>query len=84
VEYRAVIALSAQDMQKAALHGVEFIKDNPRLLYVRAVHERNSRMTDAITFYPVTIAQVAWKEAGMESGPFEKSSIAGRTTDQAP
>jgi hypothetical protein len=49
VEYRAVIALAAQDMQKAALQGAAFIKDNPRLLYVRAVHERDSRMTDAIT-----------------------------------
>lgn len=58
VEYRAVITLAAQDMQKAALHGVEFIKDNPRLLYVRAVHERNFQVTDAITLYPGTITQV--------------------------
>ncbi len=61
VEYRAVITLAAQDMQEAALHGVEFIKDNPRLLYVRAVHERNFQMTDAITLYPGTIAQVVYE-----------------------
>ena len=41
VECRAVITLAAQDMQQAALHGVEAIKDNPHLIYVRAVHERN-------------------------------------------
>jgi hypothetical protein len=41
VEYRAVITLAAQDMQKAALHGAAVIKDNPHLIYVRAVHERN-------------------------------------------
>ncbi len=58
VEYRAVITLAAQDMQKAALHGVEFIKDNPHLIYVRDVHERNLEMTDAIILYPGTIAQV--------------------------
>src|SRR6266481_555447 len=41
VECRAVITLAAQDMQKAALLGAAVIKDNPRLIYVRAVHERN-------------------------------------------
>ena len=41
VEYGAVITLAAQDMQKAALHGAAVIKDNPHLIYVRAVHERN-------------------------------------------
>jgi hypothetical protein len=41
VECRAVITLAAQDMQKAALHGAAVIKDNPHLIYVRAVHERN-------------------------------------------
>jgi hypothetical protein len=41
VEYRAVITLAAQDMQKAALQGAAAIKDNPHLIYVRAVHERN-------------------------------------------
>ena len=41
VERRAVITLAGQDMHKAALHGAAFIKDNPRLIYVRAVHERN-------------------------------------------
>ena len=42
VECGAVITLTAQDMQKAALHGAAAIKDNPHLIYVRAVHERNS------------------------------------------
>jgi hypothetical protein len=41
VEYRAVITLAAQDMQKAASHGAAVIKDSPHLIYVRAVHERN-------------------------------------------
>jgi 2-polyprenyl-6-methoxyphenol hydroxylase-like FAD-dependent oxidoreductase len=41
VECGAVITLAAQDMQKAALYGAEVIKDNPHLIYVRAVHERN-------------------------------------------
>ena len=41
VECGAVITLTAQDMQKAALHGAAAIKDNPHLIYVRAVHERN-------------------------------------------
>jgi hypothetical protein len=41
VECGAVITLAAQDMQKAALHGAALIKDNPHLIYVRAVHQRN-------------------------------------------
>ena len=41
VECGAVIRLTAQDMQKAALHGAALIKDNLHLIYVRAVHERN-------------------------------------------
>jgi hypothetical protein len=41
VECRAVIKLAAEDMQKAALYGAAVIKDNPDLIYVRAVHERN-------------------------------------------
>jgi hypothetical protein len=41
VECGAVITLTAQDMQKAALHGAAVIKDNLHLIYVRAVHERN-------------------------------------------
>ncbi len=41
VEYGAVITLAAQDMQKAALYGAAAIKDNPHLIYVRAVHKRN-------------------------------------------
>ena len=42
VEYRAVVTLAEVDMEKAALHGAALIKDNPHLVYVRAVHERNS------------------------------------------
>jgi hypothetical protein len=41
VECGAVITLAAQDMQKAALQVAAVIKDNPHLIYVRAVHERN-------------------------------------------
>jgi hypothetical protein len=40
VEYRAVITLAAEDMQKAAFYGAAVIKDNAHLIYVRAVHER--------------------------------------------
>jgi hypothetical protein len=45
VECRAVIKLAAEDMQKAALYGAAVIKDNPDLIYVRAVHERNFEPT---------------------------------------
>jgi hypothetical protein len=41
VEYRAVITLAAEDMQKAELYGAAVIKDNAHLIYVRAIHERN-------------------------------------------
>jgi hypothetical protein len=41
VECRAVITLAAEDMQKAALYGAAVIKDNPHLICVRSVHERN-------------------------------------------
>jgi hypothetical protein len=41
VECRAVITLAAQDMQQAALRGPAVIKDNPHLIYVRAVRERH-------------------------------------------
>ena len=41
VEYRAVITLAAEDMQKAELYGAAVIKDNVHLFYARAVHERN-------------------------------------------
>ena len=30
---------------------------------------------------PITPTSKSWKEAGTKSGPFEKSSLAGRTTD---
>ena len=45
VEYRAVITLAAEDMQRAALYGAAVIKDNAHLIYVRAVHERNVEPT---------------------------------------
>jgi hypothetical protein len=59
VECGAVITLTAQDMQKAALHGASAIKDNPHLIYVRAVHERN--------FEP------AWEDPGAKNS--QKDSI---------
>jgi hypothetical protein len=51
VECGAVITIAAQDMQKAALQGAAVIKDNLHLIYVRAVHERNSEPTweDSLT-----------------------------------
>ena len=42
VEYRAVVTLAEVNMERAAVHGAAFIKDNPHLVYVRAVDERNS------------------------------------------
>jgi hypothetical protein len=41
VECRTVVILAAQDMQKAALRGAAVIKDNPHLISVRVVPERN-------------------------------------------
>jgi hypothetical protein len=41
VEYRAVVTVVEQDMGKAALQGAALIKDNPHLICVRGVHERN-------------------------------------------
>jgi hypothetical protein len=41
VECGAVITLTAQDIEKAALHAAAVIKDNLHLIHVRAVHERN-------------------------------------------
>jgi hypothetical protein len=41
VECWAVITLAEQDMEKAGLRGAALIKDNPHLIYVRAVHERD-------------------------------------------
>jgi hypothetical protein len=41
VEFRAVITLAAQDMQKAALHGTGVIKNSPHLICVKSVRERN-------------------------------------------
>jgi len=41
VECWAVITLAEQDIEKAALRGAALIKDNPHLICVRAVHERD-------------------------------------------
>jgi hypothetical protein len=41
VECWAVITLAEHDMEKAALRGAALVMDNPHLIYVRAVHERN-------------------------------------------
>jgi hypothetical protein len=41
VEYRAVITLAAEDMQKATLYGAAAIKDNAHLICVKAVHEKS-------------------------------------------
>jgi hypothetical protein len=41
VECGAMVTLTAQDMQKAALHAAGLIKENLHLIYVKAVHERN-------------------------------------------
>jgi hypothetical protein len=41
VECLAVITLAEQDMATAALRGAALVKDNPHLISVRAVHERN-------------------------------------------
>jgi hypothetical protein len=46
VECRAVITLAAPDMQKAALQGAAVIKNNPHLIYVRAIHERERASED--------------------------------------
>ena len=41
VECLAVITVEEEDMETAALHGAALVKDNPHLISVRAVHERN-------------------------------------------
>jgi hypothetical protein len=41
VEYRAVITVEAQDMQKAASDGAAVIKENPHLILLRAAREIN-------------------------------------------
>jgi hypothetical protein len=41
VECLAVITLTEQDMATAAIHGAALVKDNPHLISVRAVRERN-------------------------------------------
>jgi hypothetical protein len=41
VEYRAVITVEADDLQKAALDAAAAIKENPDLILLRAAHEIN-------------------------------------------
>lgn len=41
VEYRAIFTLAAADMQEAVSQCGALIKDNPHLIHLRAVHERN-------------------------------------------
>jgi hypothetical protein len=41
VECRAVITLAEEDIAKAAYQGAAFIRKNPHLIQVRAVHERD-------------------------------------------
>ena len=43
VEYRAILTLAAQDMQKAASQGAAVIERHPHLFHLRAIHERNFR-----------------------------------------
>jgi hypothetical protein len=40
-EYRGVITLAAEDMQKATLYGAAVIKDNAHLICVKAAHEKS-------------------------------------------
>ena len=41
VECRAVIRVTAENMQNAALYGAAVIRDNTHLISVRAVHQKN-------------------------------------------
>jgi hypothetical protein len=45
VECRAVVTVSEQGLEKAALHAAALLKDNLDLFYVRAVHEMNFEPT---------------------------------------
>jgi hypothetical protein len=45
VECRAVITLAEEDIAKAAYQGAAFIRKNPHLIQVRAVHERDRGLT---------------------------------------
>jgi hypothetical protein len=58
VEYRAVITLAAENMQKAAFYGAAVIKDNAHLIYVRAVHERKLELARG----PQRIDQSSWED----------------------
>jgi len=70
VEYRAVITLAAQDMQKAALQGAAAIKDNPHLIYVRAVHERNFEPAGENPSPKISVFRVRGDELSVRSGQF--------------
>ena len=41
VEYRAVLTLTAQDMEKAALQGAAVIQRSPHLFLIKTVSEEN-------------------------------------------
>jgi hypothetical protein len=41
VECRAVITLAEEDIARAASQGAAFIRQNPHLIRVKAVHERD-------------------------------------------
>ncbi|MBV9275833.1 MAG: hypothetical protein JO333_18205 [Verrucomicrobia bacterium] len=41
VECRAVFTLAEEDIARAAHQGVAFIRQNPHLIQVKAVHERD-------------------------------------------
>ncbi len=66
VECGAVITVTEQDMEKAALHGAAVIKDNLHLIYVRAVRER--------------ILEPAWE--GRSAKNSQKDSIVATRSDE--
>ena len=45
MEYRAVITVEAQDLEKAASDGAAVIKENPQLIRLRGAHEINPEST---------------------------------------
>ena len=69
VEFRAVITLAAQDMQKAALHGTRVIRDSPHLIYVKAVYEKNFKPTGEFGKDPYAQAQELASHWQQASGP---------------
>jgi hypothetical protein len=54
VECRAVITLAEEDIARAAYQGAAFIRKNPHLIQVRAVHERDRSLPTK----PVMAAEV--------------------------